>query len=269
MAGLLAAGIAVLMRSGPVRMTLATIAIALLGVATMQRALDGAAHSPLTGPRDARDAATIAATLVEDPDGGQYTARVLVRVAQLNGHSAGSRTVLVTASGDAASRLRLLEAGDEVELSGWLQPLVGFDRRVRWRHAVAHFDAVELRAFEPATSPLDQTANALRHRVLAGTRHLPATERALVAGFLLGDTRAVPREVEEEFRASGLTHLLAVSGENVAFVIALTRPVLRRLSLRAQLLGGIGVLVVFGTMTRWEPSVLRACAMAAFSMTAL
>jgi competence protein ComEC len=257
------------MRRGRARMTLATIAIALLGVATMQRALDGAAHSPLTGPRDARDAATIAATLVEDPDGGQYTARVLVRVARLNGHAAGSRTVLVTASGDAASRLRLLEAGDDVELSGWLQPLAGFDRRLRWRHAVAHFDAVEFRAFAPATSPLARTANALRHRVLAGTRHLPTTERALVAGFLLGDTRSLPREVEEEFRASGLTHLLAVSGENVAFVIALTRPVLRRLSLRAQLLGGIGVLVVFGTMTRWEPSVLRACAMAAFSMTAL
>ncbi len=250
-------------------MTLAILAIALLGVATMQRALDGVAHSPLTGARDARDSATIAAALAEDPGGGPYTARVLVRVARLDGRAAGSRTVLVTASGEAASRLRLLEAGDGVEMSGWLQPLAGFDRRLRWRHAVAHFDAVEFRAFEPATSPLDQTANALRHRVLAGTRHLPATERALVAGFLLGDTRALPREVEEEFRASGLTHLLAVSGENVAFVIALTRPVLRRLSLRAQLLGGLGVLVVFGTMTRWEPSVLRACAMAAFSMTAL
>jgi competence protein ComEC len=45
--------------------------------------------------------------------------------------------------------------------------------------------------------------------------------------------------------------------------------VLRRLSLRAQLVAGLGVLVVFGTMTRWEPSVLRACTMAACSMTAL
>jgi competence protein ComEC len=52
-------------------------------------------------------------------------------------------------------------------------------------------------------------------------------------------------------------------------VLALTRPLLRRLSLRAQLLAGLGVLVLFGTMTRWEPSVLRACAMAACSMTAL
>jgi competence protein ComEC len=112
-------------------------------------------------------------------------------------------------------------------------------------------------------------ANALRARVLAGGSHLPATERALVAGFLLGDTRALGRDVEEEFRASGLTHLLAVSGANVAFVLALTRPLVRRLALRAQLVVGLAVLVLFGTMTRWEPSVLRACAMAACSMTAL
>jgi competence protein ComEC len=60
-----------------------------------------------------------------------------------------------------------------------------------------------------------------------------------------------------------------LSGANVAFVLALTRPLLRRLSLRAQLVTGLGVLVVFGTMTRWEPSVLRACTMAGCSMTAL
>ena len=235
----------------------------------MQRGLDGLEHSPLTVPRDARATATIAATLVDDPDGAQYSAKALARVTRLDGNDAGARIVLVTAGGDAASRLRLLETGDEVELSGWLQPLSGFDTRLRWRHAVARFDAVELLAFEPAGSPLHRSANALRGRVLAGGRYLPATERALVAGFLLGDTRALPRDTEEQFRAAGLTHLLAVSGANVAFVLALTRPLLRRLSLRVQLVAGLGVLVVFGTMTRWEPSVLRACAMAACSMTAL
>ncbi|MGH9032897.1 MAG: ComEC/Rec2 family competence protein, partial [Acidimicrobiia bacterium] len=98
---------------------------------------------------------------------------------------------------------------------------------------------------------------------------LPATERSVVAGFLLGDTRGLPRPVEEQFRGAGLTHLLAVSGANVAFVLVLVGPALRRLGLRGRLVGGLVVLVVFGTMTRWEPSVLRACAMAACSMTAL
>lgn len=267
--GLVGAALALWMLRGPARLTVGIVAVAAVGVASMQRALDGLEHSPLTGPREARAAATITATLVDDPDGGQYSARVLVRARRLDDRPAGSRTLLVTADGDAASRLRLLETGDEVDLSGWLQPLSGYDTRLRWRHAVARFDAVELLTFEPARSPLHRMANVLRARVLAGGRQLPATERALMAGFLLGDTRALPRDVADQFRASGLTHLLAVSGANVAFVLALTRPLLRRLSLRAQLIAGIGVLVVFGTMTRWEPSVLRACTMAACSMTAL
>jgi competence protein ComEC len=267
--GLLGAIAALFLPKRPARLALAVAAVAMLATASMQRALDGQAHSPLTAPRDARAAATITATLTDDPDGGQFNASVLARVTRIGGRSAGARTVLVTAGGDTAGKLRLLESGDEVEVSGWLQPLSGFDERLRWRHAVASFDAVELRAFEPARSPLHRTANLLRARVLAGGRHLGPTERALMAGFLLGDTRELPRDVEEQFRASGLTHLLAVSGANVAFVLALARPVLRRLPLRAQLVAGLTLLVVFGTMTRWEPSVLRACAMAACSMTAL
>jgi competence protein ComEC len=267
--GLVGAVAALMMRRGPARVAIAMVAVALLAMASMQRALDGLEHSPLTALRDARATATIAATLVDDPEGEQYNARVLMRVQHVDGHPAGSRTVLVTAGGEAASRLRLLEAGDEVSLSGWLQPLSGYNARLRWRHAVAAFDAVELVTFEPGGSPLHRTANALRERVLAGGRHLPATERALMAGFLLGDTRALPHDVAEQFRASGLTHLLAVSGANVAFVLGLTRPLVRRLSLRAQLVAGVGVLVLFGTMTRWEPSVLRACTMAACSMIGL
>jgi competence protein ComEC len=267
--GLLGAVGGLFLPRSPARLALAVAAIALLATASMQRAIDGQEHSPLTAPRDARAAATITATLTGDPDGERYNARVLVRVATIDGRSAGGRTVLVTTGGDVAGKLRLLESGDEVAVSGWLQPLAGYDERLRWRHAVASFDAVELLAFEPARSPLHRTANALRARVLAGGRHLPPTERALMAGFLLGDTRELPRDVEEQFRASGLTHLLAVSGANVAFVLALTRPILRRLPLRAQLVAGLAVLVVFGTMTRWEPSVLRACAMAACAMAAL
>ena len=267
--GLLGAIAALFLPRRPARLALAVAAVAMLATASMQRALDGQAHSPLTAPRDARSAATITATLTDDPDGGQFNASVLARVTRIGGRSAGARTVLVTAGGDTAGKLRLLESGDQMEVSGWLQPLSGYGERLRWRHAVASFDAVELRAFEPARSWLHRTANYLRARVLAGSRHLAPTERALMAGFLLGDTRELPRDVEEQFRASGLTHLLAVSGANVAFVLALARPVLRRLPLRAQLVAGLTLLVVFGTMTRWEPSVLRACAMAACAMTAL
>ncbi len=252
-----------------VRFALAVLAALLASVACTQRALDGAAHSALTKPIAARATVAVRGALADDPDGGPYWARVLVRVAGFDGGAPVGRTVLLSARGDAAARIRLLEAGDRVTVTGWLEPLSGFDTRLRWRHAVGELHALDLTAFDPPASPVLRVANLLRARVLRGGNHLPATERALVAGFLLGDTRALPPEVEEEFRAAGLTHLLAVSGANVAFVLALVAPVLRRLSLRTQLVGGLAVVVLFGTMTRWEPSVLRACVMAACSMVGL
>jgi competence protein ComEC len=85
---------------------------------------------------------------------------------------------------------------------------------------------------------------------------------------VLGDDREQPEELGDAFRSAGLSHLLAVSGQNVAFVLALCSPVLIRLGLRSRLLVTLGLLVFFGLLTRWEPSVLRAGAMAALACTA-
>ena len=180
----------------------------------------------------------------------------------------GGRRLLVVASGDAGARLRLLSAGDRVSLSGRLAPLEGFDSSWRWRHAVAQLHATDVLAFSAPGSPLARIANSTRALVLAGADRLAPADRALLAGFLLGDTRGIPSIVRDHFRASGLTHLLAVSGENVAFVLALFAPVLRRLGLRGRLIGGVAILVLFGTMTRWEPSVLRAITMAGLALLA-
>ncbi|MCZ7526970.1 MAG: ComEC/Rec2 family competence protein [Acidimicrobiia bacterium] len=265
-------------RAGAVAATALLLGGALLATAATQRALDGLTRSPLAVAIDRRDDVVVRGSLVEDPRSGARRfggTRVLVRLRSWarpgdgTWQPAGGRTVLVTTSGDPGARLRLLEAGDRVELAGWLAPLAGRDRHLRWRHAVARLDVVDLTGVAGPDTPLSRAANGLRHLVLRGGEVLGPSEQALVAGFLLGDTRDVPEEVVDDFRASGLTHLLAVSGSNVAFVLALAGPVLGRLGLRGRVGGGLAVLVLFGAMTRWEPSVLRAVAMAAGSMVAL
>jgi competence protein ComEC len=255
-------------------------ALALLGVATllglalMQRALDGQVHSPLADAVRERQDVVVDAALAEDPDGSRFSTQVLVRVEALRPgrgawRDAGGRSVLVHADGDTAPRLAVLDAGDHVRLRGWLRPLEGYDRRFRWRHAVGRFDASELLAFGAPDDVLLEVANPLRATVLRGSAVLSPTERALVAGFLLGDTRELPDAVLDRFRAAGLSHLLAVSGANVAFVLALVGPALRRLTRNGRLLSTLVVLAVFGAMTRWEPSVLRACAMTSCAVLAV
>jgi competence protein ComEC len=269
----LAAGVAVWLR-GRVGLALACVAACCLGGAMMCRALDGQAHSPITGIVDAREGATVDVVLGADPSATRFSAQALARVTRvrLEGGDrvqSGGRTVLVSASGDAAARLGVLQAGDRVRLSGYFRPLDGFETRWRWRHAVGAFAAHEVLAIREPDQLLLRIANALRGRVLAGHHALPEPQRALVAGFLLGDTADLPGPVVAEFRAAGLSHLLAVSGQNVAFVLALAGPLIRVGPGRVRLAGGLAVLTVFAAMTRWEPSVLRASAMAACSMVAL
>jgi competence protein ComEC len=113
-----------------------------------------------------------------------------------------------------------------------------------------------------------RAANGLRDLLVRGADGLPERERPLFLGFVLGDTRGQPADIADAFRGAGLSHLLAVSGQNVAFVLALAGPFLRRLGLRARLPATLAVIGFFALVTRFEPSVLRASAMAALAVTA-
>ncbi len=260
--------LAVCIRAPVLRIALAALAVAVLGAASMQRALHGLVVSPIAGTIAQHHDAHLVATLVDDPDAGRFDTRALARVVTLDGRAAGRRRVVVSASGDAAMQLRLLSAGESVVLQGWCSELEGFDLRWRWKHAVGEVHAVEILGVDRARAPLDRLANGLRGLVLAGSTQLQPVDRALLAGFLLGDTRGVPPGLTEQFRAAGLSHLTAVSGENVAFVLALFAPLLRRSGLRGRVVVALALLVCFGTMTRWEPSVLRAIAMASIALLA-
>jgi competence protein ComEC len=85
-------------------------------------------------------------------------------------------------------------------------------------------------------------------------------QRALVLGVVLGEDEGLPDRVRESFRASGLAHLLAVSGQNVAFIAVgvyvlgwLLR--LSRYVREALTIGAIGAYVL---AVGWQPSVIRA-----------
>lgn len=259
--------------TGRTRLAVATLALALLGTATMQRALDGLERSPLAAVAEGTEV-EVRGTLVTDPAGPRFRADALLRVDTFTPVDEPAdvqrvrRTVMVRATGKEAGRLRVLAAGDHVTLTGRLGPLDGFDTRYRWHHAVARLDGADVVAFASPRGQLHAGANRLRSVILRGIATLPTVERGLLGGFLLGDTRVVPDDVIADFRASGLSHLLAVSGANVAFVLALAGPLLRRLPLAGRFAGGVAVVLVFATATRYEPSVMRASALAAASLTA-
>lgn len=279
-AALLGISGAIAFSPGRARHALVIMLVGLAGTIAMQRALHGLVDTPLHHLAEAREEVQLVGTLVEDPSPGRFVSRALVRVGEFDTGIEGDeltanehvriepRVVAVVARDKAAQRFGLLGMGERVVLVGRLAPLDGFDERLRWKHAVARFDARELLAATPSRSPIQRSADSFRSLILHGTDRMPPTQAALVSGFLLGETRSLPSGVVQDFRAAGMSHLLAVSGANVAFVLGLVGPFLRRFQLTGRFLGGLTILVIFGVATRWEPSVLRAITMASISMLA-
>jgi competence protein ComEC len=167
----------------------------------------------------------------------------------------------------SAGSFRARAAGERVTVSGRTRRPPPGSGWLRTRHVAGQLEIDQITAWSGGGWPA-RAANAVRAMLQRGATALPERQRPLFLGFVLGDTRGQPADVTDDFRGSGLTHLLAVSGENVAFVLALASPVLRRLSLRPRFVATITVIAFFALVTRFEPSVLRASVMAALAVTA-
>jgi competence protein ComEC len=101
-------------------------------------------------------------------------------------------------------------------------------------------------------------------------RGMPPREAALARGFVLGQDDRIDSATVEDFRRAGLSHLLAVSGQNVALLALLAMPALAGLGLplRTRLVWILGLIVVYVVLAGAGPSIQRAGTMGALSVLA-
>ncbi len=99
---------------------------------------------------------------------------------------------------------------------------------------------------------------------------MPAREAALARGFVLGEDERIDPVTVEDFRRAGLSHLLAVSGQNVALLGLLAMPLLALLGmpLRARLLWIVAAIAVYVPLAGGGPSIVRAGVMGALTLLA-
>ena len=89
---------------------------------------------------------------------------------------------------------------------------------------------------------------------------MPAREAELARGFVLGEDEGIDPRTKEDFRRAGLSHLLAVSGENVTLLALLAMPLLAALGipLRERLVWVLGLIAVYVPLAGAGPSIQRA-----------
>jgi len=121
---------------------------------------------------------------------------------------------------------------------------------------------------QPTRAGPAEIAAAARSWLLSGlTQMVPEPEAALGAGILLGVRTSIPPEVADAFAVAGLTHVVAISGWNIAIVAAivatLARPLERQRGGRwlAPTVAGITI-AGYVLLTGASPSVVRAALMA-------
>ncbi|MCP3990010.1 MAG: hypothetical protein GY724_13120 [Actinomycetia bacterium] len=188
-------------------------------------------------------------SVVSDPRLSGPSSRV--EVALGNG-----KRVEATGFGSVGATLARLSAGDRVSLIGRLRP-ISASSWTRSRHLVGRLVVDEVGKVR-GPNGLRSVAERVRSLVAAGSDPIEMDRRPLYLGLVIGDDRDQSPAQRARFRAAGLSHLLAVSGQNVAFVLSVARPGVTLLPRRARLVAVLVLLLIFATVTRFEPSVLRA-----------
>jgi competence protein ComEC len=274
-AGLAGLGVVLMHRRWRQRSWVAAVSFTLVGTALCLVAT--AAHASV---REAglvpalaaqRASATVEAVVLSDPrvvqtKGIRPTELVIVRVSVRSVVGRGQRS---------ESSTPVLVFGDK----SWA--------RVRWRERIrvsGRFDVADpgddvVAVFNPSRAPevigdpglIADVAEHVRSGLREAVSGLPADARGLLPGLVIGDTSRTPQSLTEAMLTTGMTHLSAVSGSNVAVVLAAALGLCQLIGVRRRWRPPVAMvlLAAFVILARPEPSVLRAAVMGVIGLLGL
>jgi competence protein ComEC len=212
----------------------------------------------------------VAATLRTDPrenSFGWWALADVSRVAWSEGEVALREAIWVNGGDEIPQAIR----GDEVLFEGSLRlpddPV--FLQRLRRQGIAAQLQVREVQILSGSANPFIRAAQTAREQVGASIEALfPPREAGLLLGLFLGDDTQLEAGLVRDFRATGLGHLLVVSGQNVAMVLAplLWFAAFAGLTRWPRFLLAIIVVAFFVVLTGAEPSVMRAGTMSALAL---
>ncbi|WP_235834121.1 ComEC/Rec2 family competence protein [Actinomadura logoneensis] len=224
---------------------------------------------PVFADARAHRSAAMVVAVAGDPKvkrvGGRELVIVRARVERVEGREGLVRTrvpVLLLASGREWSRLI---PSMKVRCAGRLVPP---------KHAELLAGVVLVRgppSVVGGPSGLQRTAGAIRAKLRQAANVLHPDARGVLPAMVVGDTSRLDPDLAEDFTTAGLSHLLVVSGANLAIVVGAVLALCRMAGLGrrgAPIIAGLAV-IGFVVVARPDPSVLRAAVMATVGLLAL
>lgn len=187
---------------------------------------------------------TVQGTVNEDSDIGKRGELVL-RLGDIMIGDQSIRGSIWVSLGESAE----VKRGDKVRVRGKLSEGFGSFSASMYR---AEFVSIE----RPVPGDI---ALAARDWFAGGVRQaVPEPEASLGVGYLVGQRRALPEELDKALQATGLTHVVVASGYNLTILVSVARRVfIKQSKFLAAFLSG-GMTVGFMAVTGMSPSMSRA-----------
>lgn len=233
-------------------LVLALSAAALVSTAAAVRGADRLPDA-VRAAADANQAVELTATVTALPRASGESIRLRAQLMTLDGAAADAPMLLFVPSDDTDPP----PIGATIALRGKIQLAEPGDR------ITAIVFAREPAEVVAQPHPLLVFGDLLRGQFLAAAQPLPGPGNMLVPGLAVGDERLVSDALDDDMRVSSLSHLTAVSGSNIALIVA-GMLALGRLAAWPRLVR-IGVaalaLALFVLLVTPQGSVIRAAAM--------
>jgi competence protein ComEC len=240
------------------RRAVAAIAIG-ASLILLRATLIGAPPAPDGAPVGSGPWAMVVESMTSPRAGGQ-----VATLRTLDGGAAGFRLAATL------PRYPSVEPGDVVDVEG--RPRARPEGPYGdYLERIGAWGTLDARGLVVRARPVDAGRILERARRDAGdalTRVLPEPEAGLAAGILIGLRDRVDRTVAAAFTTAGVSHVVAISGWNIAIVAAAIAAVSGRVGRRRRAIVTSLAVVAYIDFAGASPSVLRAGAMAGVALVA-
>lgn len=173
-------------------------------------------------------------------------------------------TVYANKLGEIPGEWKRVQPGDQVSFQARLErpKLVGtpgaFDQRLYYGvrglsgTLTAKGDAVLTSAGEPSLTW------KIRQHVRSQLEGWDPKETGVLEGIFFGDSSRIPEQVQERYKVTGVLHVFAASGSNVAFVLGLSWMLLSLFPQRMRISGTILLLLLYAALCGGNAPIMRA-----------
>ena len=217
------------------------------------------------------DEVKVKAIIIKEAEEKEYKYTYTINVEEINGDKKYNNTKLILNLKKSDKLNNMPKFGDEIEVVGKIEKpsearnYKGFDYKA-YLKSKKIYGTMETKKIDilnrNKSNYLDKCLNSVQNSIKENmNKILKEDESALAVGILIGARSDISEEVENNFKMSSLTHMLAVSGSHITYIVSAFTLILGKINKKATKVFTISFLIFFMALTGFTASVIRATIM--------